>query len=315
MLQISSKIDRLALLTGGASSEAAISHAGAVGVAKALRSLDIDCTVIDVLDKPALCQVLGEHKIDGVFNLVHGEFGEDGALAAMLEHYKVAHTGCGASVALLCFDKNLCKSIWRSRDLPTPDWQMLPNDANDANDANDSDMATVSVSLPAVCKPTRSGSSLGVEFVDRPADLTAAVGRCRRYGTLMLERCVSGREYSTGFIQGELLPTIELVCAGRFYDYHAKYESAATQYLPAPHIDADPAVTTVLRRAFETLDCRQWGRIDYICDANEGVQLLEINSVPGMGTHSLLPKAAALAGMGYADLVSAIAANIEATPS
>ncbi len=306
MLQICSKIDRLTLLTGGASAEAAISRAGADSVAKALRSLDIDCTVIDVLDKPALCRVLREGKTGGVFNLVHGEFGEDGSVTAMLEHFKVAHTGCRAAVALLCFDKNLCKSIWRSHDLPTPDWQMLPHDA---------DAAAVSVQLPAVCKPTRSGSSLGVEFVDRHADLAATAGRCRRYGSLMLERCISGREYSTGFVQGELLPTIELVCASRFYDYHAKYESAATQYLPAPHIDADAAVTTVLRRAFAVLDCRQWGRIDYICNADEGVQLLEINSVPGMGSHSLLPKAAALAGMSYAELVSAIAANIEAEQS
>ena len=300
MLRECGKIEGLALLMGGESPEAGISREGAEMVAQALGKLGVDHQLIDVKDRRRLLRGLASGEIRSAFNLVHGSFGEDGSLTALIEHYGVPHTGAAAASAMLCYDKDLCKSLWRNEGLATPNWERLAPDAG-----------ALGLSFPLMCKPTHSGSSLGMEIIEDAAGLAGFAERQQGYGALMAEELVDGREYSASFVQGVILPVIELKVEGRFYDYHAKYISEATEYLPAPHIDSDVEISDTLMRAWRAVNCEAWGRIDFIVSERGGAQLLEINSVPGMGGHSLLPKSAALAGYSYEGIVGAILANIK----
>ncbi len=287
---------RVTVLRGGPSAEREISLAGGTAVADACRRLGCRVTEADITpnDLSAL-----EVPADVLFPVLHGEFGEDGQVQALLEQREHPYVGSDAAASRLAIDKSASKAKWRNQGLPTSPWAVVDETT---------DLAAVAYpDLPAVLKPLREGSSIGVRFCATAAEL-AEEGRAAvaKYGRVLVERRLEGPELTVGILEDRALPVIEIRPALPFYDYEAKYSREDTQYLSDPEIGQ---VTYALAQetalgAFKALGCRDYGRVDFIVDHKEGLQILEINTIPGFTNHSLLPKAVARIGIGFDDLVA-----------
>jgi D-alanine-D-alanine ligase len=194
-------------------------------------------------------------------------------------------------------DKIRTKQVWNALGLPTPRYvRHRPGE--------DVGAAIAQVGLPAVVKPSHEGSSVGITRVRAQTDLAAAVELAARYdGELVIEQMIEGEEYTVGILQGTALPSIRIVPAGEFYDYHAKYVAEDTQYV-CPGLDeaGENAIRTLALRAFEAAGCAGWGRVDVMRDRSGAFWLLEVNTTPGMTSHSLVPKAARAVGLSFEDL-------------
>ena len=289
---------RVAVVMGGTSAEREVSLDSGRNVLEALRARGIDAHAIDGI--PALLDALRAGHFARVFNILHGQHGggEDGVLQGALESLHVPYTGSGVLGAALSMDKIRSKWVWRALDLPTPDFLPLRKD-------EDAHAAVRALGLPVIVKPSSEGSSVGVSRVLADADVDAAAALAARYpGDLMVERMVIGAEYTVSILGARALPSIRIVPKGAYYDYHAKYVAADTQYV-CPGLDAadEQALGELALRAFRALDCGGWGRVDVMRDAGSGrFYLLEVNTAPGMTSHSLVPKAAAAAGMDFETL-------------
>ena len=289
---------RVAVLMGGTSAEREVSLDSGNGVLAALRSRGVDATAVDGI--PALVDAIRAGRVDRVFNILHGNRGggEDGVVQGLLEALGVPYTGPGVLGSALTMDKIRTKQVWIAEGLPTPRFARVPA-------GGDLAAAIATVGLPAFVKPSCEGSSVGAARVVAESDVAHAVEVARAYGGEMLvEEMVVGDELTVAVLGDVALPSIRIVPAGEWYDYNAKYLADDTQYLCPGLEDAEErAIGELALAAFNAAGCSGWGRVDLMRERASGrLLLLEINTAPGMTSHSLVPKAAAQLGIDYAEL-------------
>lgn len=287
---------KVAVLLGGWSSEREVSLWSGEAVLKALRSRGIDAHGVDAT--PQRLFTLKQEGFARAFNVLHGTGGEDGTVQAVLDLIGIPYTGSGVLACALAMDKLRTKRIWKSEGLPTPDWRVLRSEAEAAVAGHD-------LGYPYFMKPAAEGSSVGVSKVKAPGDALAAyrsaAGEAEIARVVLAERMVEGGEYTCSILDGQALPIVRIEPDGEFYDYNAKYLSNNTRYhcpsgLPAA-LEAD--IQRLCLEAFELLGASGWGRVDFLLDAASRPWLLEANLVPGMTSHSLVPMAAAAAGISF----------------
>jgi D-alanine-D-alanine ligase len=292
---------RVAVLLGGTSSEREVSLDSGRNVLAALLRRGVDATAVDGI--PALVRELTApdgRRFDRVFNILHGHRGggEDGIVQGLLDALGVPYTGSGVLGSALSMDKIRTKQVWLSIGLPTPGYVSLER-------GDDVVAAAHKLGLPVIVKPACEGSSVGVTRCFKDSDLAAAVELAARYaGPMLVEQLIVGDEYTVGVLGAEALPSIRIVPAGEYYDYHAKYVAEDTQYLcPGASGAAEQEFGSLALAAFFAVDCGGWGRVDFMRDRSGKVWLLEVNTAPGMTSHSLVPKAAQHRGIEFDDLV------------
>ena len=286
---------RVAVLLGGTSSERGVSLDSGSNVLDALRARGVDAHAVDGV--PALIPALVCKEYDRVFNILHGGDGENGVLQGLLQSLGVPYTGPGVLGSALTMDKIRTKQVWIASGLPTPKYVRLSPGA-------DLRAAALELGLPVFVKPSSEGSSVGVFRVLREEDLADAVAFAADYaGELLMEQMVSGDEFTVGILGEVALPSIHIVPKGEWYDYHAKYVADDTMYLcPGLEGEEDIAIRALALAAFQSAGCSGWGRVDVMRDRVKGLQLIEVNTAPGMTSHSLVPKAAAHLGIDFEEL-------------
>ncbi len=312
---------RVAVLMGGTSSERDVSLNSGSNVLDALRSRGVDAHAVDGI--PALVDALRDGYFDRVFNILHGHNGggEDGVLQGLLEALGMPYTGSGVLGCALSMDKIRSKQVWLSLGLPTPRYAHLRK-GHDAQVrgpttpaitnavaatmslATDVRAAAARIGLPVIVKPACEGSSVGVSRVFSEADLDAAVALAASYpGDLLMEQMIVGEELTVGVLGDVALPSIRIVPKGEWYDYNAKYIAEDTQYL-CPGLDgaAEEAIRKLALDAFHAAGCSGWARVDVMRDRSGDFWLLEVNTAPGMTSHSLVPKAARQVGIDFETL-------------
>jgi D-alanine-D-alanine ligase len=288
---------KVAVLMGGWSAERAVSLVSGQAVLRALQGCGVDAHGIDA-DRQVL-SVLANGGFARVFITLHGRGGEDGLIQGALDLLGLPYTGSGVLASALGMDKLRTKQVWRGAGLPTPPWRLVESAAELAN-------AAAELGLPLAVKPSREGSSIGVSRVGEPAEFQAAWERAAACASpVLVEPWIQGQEYTGGLLQGETLPLIRLETPREFYDYEAKYHANDTRYLcPCGLPEAREAeLRELVCRAFAALDGYGWGRVDLMVDGQGQPWLLEVNTVPGMTDHSLVPMAARVAGLNFEDLV------------
>ncbi len=288
---------RVAVLMGGSSAEREVSLDSGRNVLEALQARGVDAHAVDGI--PALVDALVHGKFDRVFNILHGNKGggEDGVLQGLLEAFEVPYTGCGVLASALTMDKIRTKQVWMSAGLPTPKFVRVPR-------GGDLRAAALALGFPVFVKPSSEGSSVGVFRILAETDLEPAVAFAAGYpGELMAEQMVQGEEYTVGILGELALPSIRIVPAGDWYDYNAKYIADDTQYLcPGMEGEDELAIRALALAAFRAAGCSGWGRVDVMRDRARGLQLIEVNTAPGMTGHSLVPKAARQIGIEFDEL-------------
>jgi D-alanine-D-alanine ligase len=289
---------RVAVLMGGSSSERDVSLDSGRNVVDALRRRGVQAEPVDGI--PALVTALVEQRFDRVFNILHGQRGggEDGVVQGLLEAFGIPYTGSDVLGSALSMDKIRTKQVWLAVNLPTPRYvRLAPND--------DVRAAARSLGLPVIVKPASEGSSVGVSRVLSEAELSDALALARRYpGELLMEQLIDGDELTVAVLGDEALPSIRIVPAGAYYDYHAKYVAETTQYIcPGLEGEAEADLRALALRAFQAAGCGGWGRVDVMRERTGANFLLEVNTSPGMTAHSLVPKAARAAGIEFDELV------------
>ncbi|MEF8793414.1 D-alanine--D-alanine ligase [Thiohalorhabdus sp.] len=289
----------VAVLYGGPSEERAISVDSGSAVAAALERRGYRVARIDVgADLPERLRETGAER---AWVALHGPFGEDGVVQGCLETLGVPYTGSGVLGSALAMDKLRSKQVWQAAQIPTPPVVDLASEPYD----------TVAARLgwPVMVKPAASGSSLGLQRVDQAVDLASAHEAARVYDdTVLAEAWVAGTEVTVGVLDGEPLPVLRLKITRGFYDYTAKYDSGAgTEYHQPTGLGevVEGQCQRVALAAFWALGCDGWGRVDLMV-GEAGLQVIEVNTIPGMTEHSLVPKAAAHAGIGFDELVERI---------
>lgn len=292
-----SQFGRTAVVMGGSSTEREVSLDSGANVLAALRARGIDAHGVDGI--PSLLDALRAGHYARVFNILHGQHGggEDGVLQGALDSLRVPYTGSGVLGSALSMDKVRSKLVWMALGLPTPRFIALrPGD--------DVHAAAQQLGLPLIVKPAREGSSVGVTRVFHERDLDAAAQQAAAYhGDLLMEELIVGDELTVGILGEQALPSIRIVPKGEFYDYHAKYVAADTDYIcPGLEGEAEAELRALSLRAFAALDCYGWGRVDIMRDAAGSMYLLEVNTAPGMTRQSLVPKAAKAAGIDFEQL-------------
>lgn len=303
-----SHFGKVAVLMGGRSAEREISLKSGMAVLKALAGAGVDAHAFDPFSQP-LNDLLDAH-FDRVFIAMHGRGGEDGQVQGALELLDLPYTGSGVLGCALAMDKARTKQIWQGVGLPTASSRIVTS-------GQDFDAAEVLAELggKVMVKPAHEGSSIGMSSASTADGLQGAVATAGKYDThILIERWLSGPEYTVGILQDQALPAIRLKTSHEFYDYEAKYQSTDTEYLcPAGLSPAkEKAVQELAVAAFKALDGRNWGRIDLMCDEQGEMFLLEANMVPGMTEKSLVPMAARQHGLSFTDLVLRILAQTEA---
>lgn len=283
---------QVTVMCGGPSAEREVSLRSGAAVAQALRECGYKVSEVD--PQPGRWRLPAE--TDVVFLALHGTYGEDGTLQRELDQLGVAYTGCDAEASRIGFDKLLTKQRLVAAGIPTPRFAWF-----------DSVRASWPLGWqpPVVLKPVCQGSSVGLQFVERVADWSRALAEALRHDTrVLLEERISGRETTVGILDGQPLPVVEVRPKTGVYDYQTKYTSGTTDYLcPAPF---DPETTARIQQAglgaFRAIGGRDYARVDVMVHASGAVYVLEVNTLPGMTETSLLPKAAAAAGITYANL-------------
>ncbi len=295
-----SEFGRVGLLYGGSSSEREVSLMSGEAVHQALLNLGIDVVAIDAGEN--LLQSLPGYQLDRVFIALHGPGGEDGTLQGALEYLNLPYTGSGVLASALAMDKLRCKQMWRGIGLPTADFALLTADSDWAAELQ-------RLGGQVMVKPAAEGSSIGMSRAQSAEKLQAAWADASRYNTSVIaEPLLPGPEYTVAIVQGQILPSIRIESNAEFYDYQAKYFSDQTQYLCPSELSAsrEQELQTLCLKAFDSVGCRGWGRVDVMVDRAGQFQLLEVNTVPGMTSHSLVPMAAKAAGLSFDQLVEII---------
>ncbi len=292
---------RIAVLYGGPSGEREVSLISGEAVLHALKSKGFDAIGIDIVPQHLQAQIL-ESGADVAFNVCHGSIGEDGLLQAALETLQIPYTGSGVLSSALSMDKWRSKQIWKAAGLPVTQGMLLRR-ADPLPDLG------ALFSWPLYIKPNHGGSSLGVSKVASPEGLQAALAAafaCE--DEVLCEAAVIGHEATVGIVDGKALPPIVIETSHAFYDYDAKYLADDTRYLLPSGLGGanDAELQALARSAFTELGGRDWGRVDFMISQEGKAHLLEVNSVPGMTSHSLVPMAAKALGMEFPELCETI---------
>ncbi len=292
---------KIAVLMGGPGSERDVSLATGQGVSRALRSLGAEVAEIDVRDENF--QLPSD--VDLAFLTIHGTFGEDGQLQRILERRGIAYTGEGVEGSRTAFDKIRSKEKFREHGVTTPLWEVIHPGQRPT------------IPLPIVVKPPREGSTVGVVIVKNEAEIESAISEAAKYGReLLVEQFVPGRELTIGILGDEALSIIEIIPKGGFYDFTNKYPflnpqaGGGAEHVCPAKIDAEKTkeIQELALRAFRAAGLQVYGRVDVILSESGEPFILEINNIPGMTEASLLPEAAAVAGISYIDLCARIIA-------
>jgi D-alanine-D-alanine ligase len=291
---------KVAVLMGAVGEERQISLQSGRCVADALRKTKL-LEVIEQDYQPNSPQILDDKSIDVFFLVFHGEFGEDGQMQKICEKKNLLFTGCDSKASGLAFDKIACKKILRRAKLPVP--QALEIKTIDQLADIDSKLKMMGDKL--VIKPIRQGSSVGVQIVEGIQSAKDAAEKCvAQFGDCMIEKFIAGREITVGILENKTLPVIEIRTTHQFYDYDAKYNDDTTQFLFDTIDDKQilQKINDIALRSFNALGCRDFNRVDMILSGDGVPYVIEINTIPGFTTHSLLPKAAAKAGIEMSQL-------------
>lgn len=298
-----SAFGRVAVLFGGKSAEREVSLKSGNAVLSALQSAGVDAFGIDVGDD-FLERLLNE-RIDRAFIVLHGRGGEDGSMQGLLECAGIPYTGSGILASALAMDKLRTKQVWQSLGLPTPRHAVLAS-------AEDCRRAAAELGFPLIVKPAHEGSSIGMAKVADVEALIAAWQDAAGYDSqVLVEQWIHGPEFTIAMLRGEVLPPIALGTPHTFYDYDAKYLADDTQYRIPCGLDAakEAELKELTARACEAVGTQGWARADVMQDGEGRFWLLEVNTVPGMTDHSLVPMAAQAAGLDFQQLVLAILAD------
>jgi D-alanine-D-alanine ligase len=296
-------LGKVGVLFGGRSAEREISLISGSGVLQALKSKGIHAHAFDPAER-SLAELAAE-KFDRVFIALHGRYGEDGTLQGALELLGIPYTGSGVMASSVGMDKVTTKIVWLAAGVPTPRYVTIAAGAN-----VDTDAIVAELGLPLIVKPPLEGSTIGITKVVDAAALQAAVDLARQYDKVVLvEQFIQGREFSVPVLgtgpTARALPIVEIVAPEGNYDYQNKYFTDDTKYhCPAP-LDAETtaAIQAHVVNAYRALGCEGWSRIDVLLRASDNAPfLLEVNTSPGMTTHSLVPMAARAEGTSYEDL-------------
>lgn len=289
-----SKYSRVAVYMGGIASERPISLKSGAAVARGLRAAGYSVSEVDVIDRePPLPE-----GAEAVFIALHGRYGEDGGVQNYLSHRGIPYTGAGPEASRRAFDKCICKNLLRRHDIPTADFAVLDAPADEPP-----------LPLPVVVKPAREGSSIGIGKVYRRADWKSAQRAAFDHGAqVLVESCLDARELTVGIVGRQVLPVIEIVPADGYYDYNAKYLSGSTRYNVPAGIPDEVAEESrrIALAVYDLLECRGLGRIDFLLEESGGLNVLELNTIPGFTETSLLPKAAHAAGIDFPQLCGRI---------
>jgi D-alanine-D-alanine ligase len=287
---------RVAVLMGGQSAEREVSLKSGHAVLDALVRKGVEAEAVDVGDE-VLVQ-LAEGGYDRAFIILHGRGGEDGVIQGALERLGMPYTGSGVLGSALAMDKYRTKAVWRGMGIPTPESVLIKEEADLEKAA--------ALGLPLMMKPICEGSSIGMSKVESEAQLRGAWTTAREYDSVVLaERWIVGKEYTTTIVQGEALPMIQLQTPHQFYDYQAKYSAETTRYHCPCGLDKEQErfFQQLCVSGFEAVGARGWGRVDLMVDEQHQPWLIEVNTVPGMTDHSLVPMSAKVAGIDFDDLV------------
>jgi len=288
---------RVAVLMGGWSAERAVSLDSGAAVGAALKRRGVDTTLIDVDRQRVLG--LAEEGFDRVWLSLHGRGGEDGVVQGALELQGLPYTGSGVLASALSMDKVRTKALWAAQGIPTPAHRLL-----DAH--TDSKAVVDALGLPLIVKPVHEGSTIGISKVERIEDLDAARAEAAQYDReVMAEQFVDGPEYTASILDGRALPLIHIEPSSGFYDYEAKYVANDTLYHCPCDLEQgrEADLQRLALRAFEITGATGWGRVDFMLDDAGQPWFLELNAIPGMTSHSLVPMAARAAGMDFDELV------------
>ncbi len=292
---MSMKYNKVAVLMGGPSAEREVSLRSGAAVAKGLRQAGYDVTDVDITGH----DVNIPSGAEAVFIAMHGEFGEDGQVQQILQDRGIPFTGSGPESSKASFDKVLSKKIFVRNNIPTPRYELLRAGGQ------------ATLSFPLVVKPARQGSSIGVHKVETGAEWSTSFSDALKYDeNVIVEEFVKGRELTAGIVCGRALPVIEIVAPDNWYDFEAKYKytKGKTEYLvPAPiSSKATEECQKLAMDVFRSLGCEGMGRIDFLLTDDEKLYALELNNIPGFTETSLLPKAAASAGISFSGLCDMI---------
>ncbi len=291
---------KVAVLMGGLSAEREVSLKSGGAVLAALRKQGVDAHGIDA-GKDVL-QVLARGQYARAFIALHGRGGEDGVIQGALEVLGIPYTGSGVLGSALGMDKLRCKQLWIGCDIPTPEFAVY---------SGESTLAAIAQRLgyPLFVKPVHEGSSIGIGKAGNLDELRRACTEAARYDhSVLIERCIVGPELTAGILGERELPLIRLETPRSFYDYEAKYLLDSTRYHCPSGLtpEQERRVQALARRAFASVGCRGWGRVDFMLDAAGLPYVLEVNTVPGMTDHSLVPMAARHAGLSFEQLAMRI---------
>ena len=287
---------KVAVLLGGKSAEREVSLKSGGMVLNALRSRGVDALPFDPAER-GVDALIGE-RFERAFIALHGRFGEDGTVQGVLEWLGIPYTGSGVLASALAMDKLRTKLLWHAEGLPTPPYAVL---------TKDSDLRTVAreLGVPLMVKPASEGSSIGMSKVRSAARLDEAYALAVNYDRVVIaEKFIDGTELTAGILGDQVLPLIKIETPRDFYDYEAKYIADDTRYIVPCGLSAarERDMQALCLKAFRALGCRGWGRVDLMLNRQGRAFVLEVNTVPGMTDHSLVPKAARAVGMSYEDL-------------
>ncbi|WP_457673408.1 D-alanine--D-alanine ligase [Thiolapillus sp.] len=293
---------KVVVLMGGWSAEREVSLDSGAAVLAGLKERGVDAHGVDA--GRDICQVLAAGDYDRAFIIMHGRGGEDGVIQGILETLRIPYTGSGVLGSALGMDKVRCKRLWSGMGLPTPEYLLI-------RDEDSLDMAGA-LGFPLVVKPVHEGSSIGISKAVDAESLRRGWVMARQFDDEVLaERWIEGGEYTVTILGGQALPVIRLETPHEFYDYEAKYKTDSTSYhIPCGlSADAEAGMQEIALRAFRAVGASGWGRVDFMVDDEGQPWIMEVNTVPGMTSHSLVPMAARAAGMDFPDLVWRILAD------
>ncbi len=291
---------KVAVLMGGLSAEREISLLSGSAVLASLKNSGVDAHGVDVDEN--IVDKLSGGGYQQAFIILHGRGGEDGTIQGLLETMQLPYTGSGVMASSISMDKLKTKQIWMAMGLPTPEFHILDS-------AQSCEQALDTLGLPLIIKPVLEGSSIGMSKVENSEELVPAWKIAQQCGgTVIAERWIEGEEYTAAVLDDQVLPMIKLKTAHKFYDYEAKYEADDTQYICPCGLseEREAEYASLMTKAFDAVEAESWGRVDFMVDANNQPWLIEVNTVPGMTSHSLVPMAANQAGLSFDDLVLTI---------
>lgn len=298
------KQQKIAVLMGGTSAEREVSLNSGNAVLNALRTQGYDAHPVDPKEVPVL--ELKQQGFERAFNILHGRGGEDGIIQGALEQIGLPYTGCDVMTSALTMDKMRTKMLWKGFGLPIAEMEIVTKE--NVTELNPSKIVE-RLGLPLMVKPSREGSSVGLTKVNAVEELTAAVETALECDdTVLIEEWLSGVEMTVPVLDNQVLPAVQIIPDREFYDYHAKYISDNTQYIcPAPLSKArEEELHRLVKAAYDAVGCRGWSRIDVMTDSKGEFRLVEVNTTPGMTSHSLFPKSAATVGYTFEKLVEKI---------